>query len=53
MNPCGHDTGYRFCMITFKLHAQVVDDKKRDPIIIWVMGSNVLVNIGFLGDAHK
>ena len=53
VKPCGHDTGYRFCTITFKLHMKVVvDDEKRDPINFWVMGANVLVNIGpLLGDA--
>ena len=30
--PCGQDTHYRFCPITFKLHMQVVDDEMRVPI---------------------
>ena len=29
---CGHDTGYSFCLIAFKLHMQVVDDERRNPI---------------------
>ena len=29
---CGHDIDYSFCLITFKLHMQVVDDKRRNPI---------------------
>ena len=28
----GHDTGYSFCQITFKLHMEVVDDERRNPI---------------------
>ena len=32
INPCGHDTDYSFCPITFKLHMQVVDDERRKPI---------------------
>ena len=30
--PCGHDTDYSFCPITFKLHMYVVYDKRRKPI---------------------
>ena len=30
--PCGHNSDYRFCPITFKLHMQVVDDERRNPI---------------------
>ena len=30
--PCGHDTDYSFCPITFKLYRQVVDDERRNPI---------------------
>ena len=30
--PCGHDSDYSFCLITFKLHMQVVDDERRNPI---------------------
>ena len=26
IKPCGHNTGYSLCAITFKLHMQVVDD---------------------------
>ena len=29
---CGHDTDYSFCQITFKLHMQVVNDERRNPI---------------------
>ena len=25
---CWHDTGYSFCLITFKLHMQVVDERR-------------------------
>ena len=30
--PCGHDTDYSFCPITFKLHMYIVDDERRNPI---------------------
>ena len=30
--PCGHDTDYSFCLITFKLHMHIVDDERRNPI---------------------
>ena len=29
--PCGHDSDYSVCPITFKLHMQVVDDERRNP----------------------
>ena len=32
IKPCGHDTDYSFCPITIKLHMQVVDDERRNPI---------------------
>ena len=32
IKPCGHDTDYRFCPITFKLRMQVVDGASRNPI---------------------
>ena len=35
IKPCGHDTDYSFCRITFKLHMQVVDDERRNPIDFW------------------
>ena len=30
--PCGHDSDYSFCPITFKLHMEVDDDEGRNPI---------------------
>ena len=30
--PCGHDTDYSFCPITFILHMHIVDDERRTPI---------------------
>ena len=30
--PCGQDSNYSFCPITFKLHIKVVDDERRNPI---------------------
>ena len=30
--PCGHDSDYSFCLITFKIHAYVVDDERRKSI---------------------
>ena len=30
--PCGHDTDYSFCPITFKFHMHTVDDERRNPI---------------------
>ena len=32
IGPCGHDTDYSFRPITFRLHIQVVDDERRNPI---------------------
>ena len=32
IKPCGHDSDYSFCPITFKLRMQVVDDERRNPI---------------------
>ena len=32
VKPCGQDTDYSFCPITFKLHMEVVDDGRRNPI---------------------
>ena len=32
IRPCGHDTDYSFCPITFKLYIKVVDDERRNPI---------------------
>ena len=32
IRPCGHDSHYSFCPITFKLHMEVVDDERRNPI---------------------
>ena len=32
MLPCGHNTDYSFCPITFKLQMQVVDDERRNSI---------------------
>ena len=32
IKSCWHDTDYSFCPIAFKLHMQVVDDERRNPI---------------------
>ena len=32
IKPCSHNTGYSFCLITFKLHLQVVDNERRNPM---------------------
>ena len=32
IRPCGHDSDYSICSITFKLHMLVVDDERRNPI---------------------
>ena len=32
IKPCGQDPDYSFWPITFKLHMQVVDDERRNPI---------------------
>ena len=36
---CGHDKGYSFCLISFKLHVQVVDDEREE--IYWFWGHGV------------
>ena len=38
IKPCGHNTDYRFCLITFKLHMSVVDDECRNPFDLWLCG---------------
>ena len=30
--PCGHDSDYSFCPITFKLHMHIHHDERRHPI---------------------
>ena len=30
-SPCGHDTDYSFCQLTFKLHMYVPYDERRNP----------------------
>ena len=48
--PCGHDTDYTFCQITFKLHMSVVDDKRRNPIDFGSRGQrsrSTLVKVNF------
>ena len=40
IKPCGHDSDYSFCPITFKLHMHIRHDERR------VTGSNVKVNFG-------
>ena len=47
IRPCGHDTYYSFCPITFNLHMTVVDHERRNPID-FVTGSKVKVNFGTL-----
>ena len=46
--PCGHDSDYSFCPITFKLHMHSYHDERRNPIDeepywFWVTGSKVKV----------
>ena len=36
--PCGHDTDYSFCPITFILHMHIVDDERRNPIYLGSQG---------------
>ena len=38
IKPCGHDTDYSYCQITFKLYMQVVDDERRNPIDLGSLG---------------
>ena len=45
--PCGHDTEYSFCPITFKLHMHIVDGERRNTIDFWSR-SKVKVNFGTL-----
>ena len=35
---CGHNTDYRFCPITFKLHMYIVDDEMRNHIDFGLQG---------------
>ena len=47
--PCGQDTDYSFCPITFKLHSQVSYGWwEEEPYWFRFMGSKVKVNIGTL-----
>ena len=32
IKPCGHDSDYSFCPITFKLHMHICHDERRKPI---------------------
>ena len=32
IRPCGHDTDYSFCPITYKLHMHIHHDVRRNPI---------------------
>ena len=32
IKPCGHDSDYSFCPITFKLHMHIRHDEKKNPI---------------------
>ena len=36
--PCGHDTDYSFCPITFILHMHIVDVERRNPIDLGLQG---------------
>ena len=45
IRPCGQDTDYSFCSITFKLHMSVVDDERRTLLSL---GHRVKVNFGTL-----
>ena len=38
---CGQDIDYSFCLITFKLHMQVVDDERRNPLDFRSQGHSV------------
>ena len=44
IKPCGHDSDYSFCPITFKLHMHICHDERRNPIDF--TGSKVKVNFG-------
>ena len=32
IKPCGHDSDYSFCPITFKLHMHIRHDERRNPV---------------------
>ena len=38
LKPCGHDTDYIFCQITFRLHMHIVHDERRNPIDLGSQG---------------
>ena len=48
IKPCGNNTDRSFYSITFKLHMQVVDDERRNPIDFGSWGQNVEVKFGTL-----
>ena len=45
IRPCGHDSDYSFCPITFKFHMHIYLHERRNPIDL---GSKVKVNFGSL-----
>ena len=48
IKPCGHDSDYSFCPITFKLHMHICNDERKNPIDFGSLGSKVKVNFGTL-----
>ena len=38
IKPCGHDSDYSFCPITYTLHMHIHHDKRRNPIDFWSQG---------------
>ena len=42
--PCGHDSDYSFCSITFKLHMLSFGWWEEEPYWFWITGSKVKVN---------
>ena len=44
--PCGHDSHYSFCLITFKLHMYISHDERRNPIDFGSRGRGTLLILG-------
>ena len=53
IKPCGHDTDYSFCPITFKLQMQVVDDESRKPIDFGSQGQSSTLALCMKPYGHK
>ena len=45
IKPCGHDTDYSFCPLTFKLNMQVVDDERKNTIDLGLWGPRSTVTL--------